>query len=108
FPCGYLPIAAGNIRQQPFRAIWEEAPLFQELRDPDLLQGKCGLCEFKQVCGGCRARAYGMTGEYLGEEPFCIYEPDLSKRHGMPPLPLNGGGSEASSLPLDGGGLGRG
>lgn len=99
FPCGYLPIAAGNIRQQPFRAIWEEAPLFQELRDPGLLQGKCGLCEFKQVCGGCRARAYGMTGEYLGEEPFCIYEPDLSKRYGMSPTP---------TLPREGGGPGRG
>lgn len=75
FPCGYLPVEAGNIRRQPFRAIWEGSPLFAELRDPDLLGGKCGLCEFKRVCGGCRARAYGMTGEYLGEEPFCTYEP---------------------------------
>ncbi len=78
FPCGYLPLAAGNVREQPFRDIWESAPLFQELRQPDLLQGKCGLCEFKQVCGGCRARAYGMTREYLGEEPFCVY---LPQRH---------------------------
>ncbi len=75
FPCGYLPVEAGNIRQQPFRQIWEHSPLFTELRDPDLLEGKCGLCEFKKVCGGCRARAYGMTAEYLGEEPFCTYEP---------------------------------
>jgi radical SAM protein with 4Fe4S-binding SPASM domain len=75
FPCGYLPVEAGNIRRQPFRAIWEASPLFAELRDPDLLGGKCGLCEFKRVCGGCRARAYGMTHEYLGEEPFCTYEP---------------------------------
>lgn len=74
FPCGYLPVEAGNIRRQPFRAIWEGSPLFAELRDPDLLGGKCGLCEFKRVCGGCRARAYGMTHEYLGEEPFCTYE----------------------------------
>lgn len=80
FPCGYLPLAAGNIRRQPFRDIWESSALFQELRQPDRLQGKCGLCEFKQVCGGCRARAYGMTREYLGEEPFCIYEPGLSKK----------------------------
>ncbi len=80
FPCGYLPLAAGNIRQQSFRAIWEDAPLFQELRDPALLQGKCGLCEFKGVCGGCRARAYGMTGQVLGEEPFCIYEPHMKER----------------------------
>ena len=75
FPCGYLPLEAGNIRQQPFREIWEGSTLFNELRDPNLLGGKCGLCEFKQVCGGCRARAYGMTQEYLGEEPFCTYVP---------------------------------
>jgi AdoMet-dependent heme synthase len=75
FPCGYLPVEAGNIRRQPFQEIWEGSQLFAELRDPDLLGGKCGLCEFKRVCGGCRARAYGMTQEYLGEEPFCTYEP---------------------------------
>jgi radical SAM protein with 4Fe4S-binding SPASM domain len=76
FPCGYLPLEAGNIRRRPFREIWEQSPLFAELRDPDLLGGKCGLCEFKRVCGGCRARAYGMTLEYLGEEPLCTYVPD--------------------------------
>ena len=75
FPCGYLPLEAGNIRRQPFREIWEDSSLFAELRDPDLLGGKCGLCEFKRVCGGCRARAFGMTAEHLGEEPFCTYEP---------------------------------
>lgn len=75
YPCGYLPVEAGSIRRLPFRGIWENSPRFAELRDPDLLGGKCGLCEFKQVCGGCRARAYGMTMEYLGEEPFCTYEP---------------------------------
>jgi len=75
FPCGYLPVEAGSIRSQPFREIWEGSPLFAELRDPELLGGKCGLCEFKKVCGGCRARAYGTTLEYLGEEPFCTYEP---------------------------------
>ena len=75
FPCGYLPVEAGNIREQLFREIWEQSPLFAELRDPDLLEGKCGLCEFKNVCGGCRARAYGMTHEYMDEEPFCTYVP---------------------------------
>ncbi len=75
FPCGYLPLEAGNVRRQPFQEIWEGSQLFAELRDPELLGGKCGLCEFKRVCGGCRARAYGMTQEYLGEEPFCTYEP---------------------------------
>jgi radical SAM protein with 4Fe4S-binding SPASM domain len=78
FPCGYLPLEAGNIRQQPLREIWEASPLFAALRDPELLEGKCGLCEFKRVCGGCRARAYGMTLEYLGEEPFCTYEPSMA------------------------------
>ncbi|MBI5879022.1 MAG: radical SAM protein [Chloroflexi bacterium] len=75
FPCGYLPLEAGNIRRQPFREIWEESALFAGLRDVDQLGGKCGLCEFKKLCSGCRARAYGMTGDYLAEEPFCTYEP---------------------------------
>lgn len=75
FPCGYLPVEAGNIRRQPFRDIWEGSPLFAELRDSTLLGGKCGLCEFKNICGGCRARAYGMTHAYLDEEPFCTYTP---------------------------------
>lgn len=75
FPCGYLPLEAGNIRSQEFQSIWEDSPLFAELRNPDLLSGKCGVCEFKRVCSGCRARAFGMTGDYLGEEPFCTYEP---------------------------------
>jgi radical SAM protein with 4Fe4S-binding SPASM domain len=75
FPCGYLPVEAGNIRSLPFRDIWQESPLFAELRDPELLGGKCGICEFKKICSGCRARAYGMTMDYLGEEPYCTYEP---------------------------------
>jgi radical SAM protein with 4Fe4S-binding SPASM domain len=75
FPCGYLPVEAGNVRREPLQRIWEDSSLFRELRDPDLLGGKCGICEFKRVCSGCRARAYGMTQQYLGEEPFCAYEP---------------------------------
>ncbi|CAG0999598.1 hypothetical protein GPROT1_03763 [Gammaproteobacteria bacterium] len=77
FPCGYLPLEAGNIRTQPFREIWEGASLFNELRNPNLLGGKCGVCEFKNVCSGCRARAYGTTQDYLGEEPFCTYIPRI-------------------------------
>lgn len=75
FPCGYLPLEAGNIRREPFQKIWQGSPLFNDLREPDLLGGKCGICEFKRVCSGCRARSYGMTMDYLGEEPFCTYEP---------------------------------
>jgi radical SAM protein with 4Fe4S-binding SPASM domain len=75
FPCGYLPVSAGDLRRQSFKEIWESAEVFQTLRDTSNLEGKCGYCEFRNVCLGCRARAYGMTGNYLGEEPFCIYEP---------------------------------
>jgi radical SAM protein with 4Fe4S-binding SPASM domain len=76
FPCGYLPIRAGNVRQQAFGDIWQDSPLFAEMRNPDLLGGKCGVCQFKNLCSGCRARAYGVTGDYLAEEPFCAYEPE--------------------------------
>ncbi len=74
-PCGYLPALAGNIRQQPFRNIWFDSKVFKDLRDPDLLKGKCGQCEYRRVCAGCRARAYAATGDYLDEEPYCIYQP---------------------------------
>lgn len=77
FPCGYLPVAAGDIRRQPFREIWEGSPVFADLRrfPDDGEGGKCGLCEFRKVCSGCRARAYGMVGDYLAEELFCLYTP---------------------------------
>ncbi|RMG94180.1 MAG: radical SAM protein [Chloroflexi bacterium] len=80
FPCGYLPLEAGNVRQQHFREIWESSSLFATLRDPELLGGKCGVCEFKNLCSGCRARAFGMTQDYLGEEPFCTYVPGKVRR----------------------------
>lgn len=76
FPCGYLPVEAGNIRIQTFGDIWQDSPLFAELRDPDALEGKCGICQFKALCSGCRARSYGLTGNYLAEEPFCAYQPE--------------------------------
>lgn len=75
YPCGYLPALAGNIRKQPFKTIWEKSKVFNDLRDPGLLKGKCGLCEYRMVCGGCRARAYADTGDYLDEEPYCMYVP---------------------------------
>ncbi len=80
YPCGYLPVSAGNVRLQRFADIWREAPVFREMRDYDCLKGKCGVCEFRGVCGGCRARAFGETGDYLGEEPYCVYEPRSSGR----------------------------
>ncbi len=78
FPCGYLPVSAGNVQTTPLQEIWETAPLFTELRDMTKLKGKCGICEFKSLCGGCRARAYGVTGDYLEEEPFCTYVPETA------------------------------
>ena len=80
YPCGYFPVSAGNVLSEPLVDIWENAPLFQELRDTDNLEGKCGGCEYRNVCGGCRARAFGMTGNYLGEEPFCVHEPMMIQR----------------------------
>ena len=75
YPCGYLPALAGNIRQKPFKMIWEKSNVFNDLRDPGMLKGKCGDCEYRTVCGGCRARAYASTGDYLEEEPYCVYVP---------------------------------
>jgi len=75
FPCGYLPLEAGNLREQSMQDIWNHSPLFLNLRNEELLEGKCGECEFIKVCSGCRARAYGVTGNYLAEEPFCVYQP---------------------------------
>lgn len=74
--CGYLPLLAGNVREASLVQIYRESPLFQSLRDPDLLQGRCGICEYRVVCGGCRARALAVGDTYLGEEPFCTYQPD--------------------------------
>ncbi|MBN2332401.1 MAG: heme b synthase [Deltaproteobacteria bacterium] len=74
-PCGYLEALAGNIRETNFRDIWEKSAVFSRLRNFNALEGKCGLCEYKRVCGGCRARAYEITGNYMAEEPYCTYEP---------------------------------
>lgn len=74
-PCGYLPLIAGNVLRQPLSRIWAESQVFLEMRNPDLLTGRCGVCEFKRVCGGCRARALGAVGDYLAEEPSCNYVP---------------------------------
>ena len=76
FPCGYFPLEAGNVRTTEFPEIWKNAEVFEKLRDVENLEGKCGACEYKEVCEGCRARAFFYTdGNYLAEEPYCIYEP---------------------------------
>jgi radical SAM protein with 4Fe4S-binding SPASM domain len=75
FGCGYLPISAGNIRERPFSRIYAESKLFNQLRDSGNLKGKCSACPWRFRCGGCRARAYGVAGDVLEAEPFCLYEP---------------------------------
>ncbi len=74
-PCGYLELDCGQIKKTGFHDIWNQSLIFQDLRNPGLYKGKCGKCEFIRVCGGCRARAYEKTGDYLAEEPYCLYQP---------------------------------
>ncbi len=75
YPSGFLPVSGGNIRERPLAEIYQESPLFQALRDKSLLKDKCGVCEFKQLCGGSRARAWAETGDYLASDPRCSYQP---------------------------------
>lgn len=80
-PSGFLPLAAGNVRQQSVVNIYRYAPLFRNLRDPERLKGRCGRCEFRHVCGGSRARAYAVTGDYLAPDPSCVHEPGEGRHH---------------------------
>jgi radical SAM protein len=75
YPSGFLPIHAGNVKQTPLSEIYREAPIFKSLRDTSKLEGKCGACEYKEICGGSRARAYALTGDPLAQEPCCTYQP---------------------------------
>jgi len=79
FPSGFLPISAGNIRKQPLGEIYRDSPLFSALRDTSNLKGKCGECEFREICGGSRARAYALTGDPFAQEPCCVYEPKSNR-----------------------------
>jgi radical SAM protein len=75
FPSGFLPLKGGNVREQSLKDIYRDSPVFTQLRDLTLLKGKCGACEYKEICGGSRARAYAVSGDALAEEPCCIYQP---------------------------------
>ena len=75
YPSGFLPLTAGNIRQESLASIYRDSPLFRRLRDTAQLEGKCGHCEFKELCGGSRARAYALTGNPMAEDPCCSYVP---------------------------------
>jgi heme b synthase len=74
-PCGYLEIKCGNACKEGFKKTWADSEVFNNLRDFSKYKGKCGVCEFRNVCGGCRARAFAKYGDYLREEPYCVYEP---------------------------------
>jgi AdoMet-dependent heme synthase len=74
-PSGFLPLTAGNVRTLPPAALYRDAPLFRQLRQPDGFRGRCGRCEFRRICGGSRARAYAATGNPLAEDPLCAYQP---------------------------------
>lgn len=73
--CGFLDVTCGDVTKQSFKYIWENSEVFNKLRDFSNLEGKCGLCEYKRVCGGCRARAFEATDNYLAPEPLCLYQP---------------------------------
>jgi radical SAM protein len=79
-PSGFLPLSAGNVREQSFVDIYRHSQLFQELRDYSLLKGKCGLCDFREICGGSRARAFAVTGDYLESDPYCAYMPPAARQ----------------------------
>jgi radical SAM protein with 4Fe4S-binding SPASM domain len=73
WPCPFIEVSCGNVRQQPFSTIWQTSPVFQQLRQrEDLLEGRCGECEYNRLCGGCRGRAWATTGNYLAEDPSCF------------------------------------
>lgn len=81
-PCGYLELDCGQVKETPFPKIWADSVQFANLRDPDTYTGKCGVCEYERVCGGCRARAQTMKGDYLAEEPLCSYTPKRACKGG--------------------------
>ncbi len=75
FPSGFLPVRAGSVRQQSLKEIYQDSPLFRSLREPRFFGGRCGRCEFRDLCGGSRSRAYAVSGDPLGEDPACAYQP---------------------------------
>jgi len=96
-PCPYLPVKLGNIREKSFKEIWFNSKVFKDLREPNSLKGKCGACDYRYLCGGCRARAYGLSNDfidycgdlhepgelksdYLTEDPWCVYKPKNATR----------------------------
>ncbi len=106
-PCPYSPVVAGDLREERFDRIWSGSEVFRQLRG-GTLGGKCGRCEFREICGGCRARAFATTGDLLGPDESCVYEPDgarevVAPRRGT----LYGAPAPAPSLPWSDGARAR-
>jgi radical SAM protein with 4Fe4S-binding SPASM domain len=80
-PCGYLELSAGDLREASFGDVWNKSLLFENLRDYGAYEGKCGACEYIRFCGGCRARAFEATGNFMAEEPLCMYQPRQRLQH---------------------------
>jgi radical SAM protein len=80
YPSGFLPLSAGNVRRNSLREVYCNSPLFRLLRQPDNLRGKCGDCEFRNLCGGSRSRSFALTGDCLAEDPKCVYQPKRTNR----------------------------
>jgi radical SAM protein with 4Fe4S-binding SPASM domain len=80
--CGFLEIEAGNLRTSGYdmATVWRDSPLFGTIRNKEAYRGTCGCCEYHDVCGGCRARAYAVDGDYMTQEPQCLYQPHPEKK----------------------------
>ena len=91
-PSGFLPLPAGNVRRDDLAAVYRDDPMFRALREPDALRGRCGVCQYRDRCGGSRARAYAATGDPLAEDPGCVWQPGAS-------TPVPAGGSDAALVP---------
>ncbi len=79
FPSGFLPVSGGNVLRDSLTSVYRDAPLFRTLRDTTQREGKCGICEYQKICGGSRSRAYALTGDFLAEDPRCVYQPHLAE-----------------------------
>ena len=83
YPAGFLPLTAGNVRTDSLQEVYRNSPIFQALHNPGLFRGRCGRCEYHNVCGGSRARAFAATGDPLASDPFCSYQPKAFGRDGF-------------------------
>jgi radical SAM protein with 4Fe4S-binding SPASM domain len=108
--CGFLDVECGDVKKEnfDFRKIWETSEVFRQMRDVDSYHGRCGVCEFGKVCGGCRARASAVTGDYLAEEPFCTYQPRGGIAGGGIARPPSFHSARRPSLAAASGGVGQG